>query len=60
MIYSLSTFGITRAFKTAAAEIERLAMVAYVMLGVVAVLAFLCISGAVVTATRRAQGQTRE
>ena len=36
--------------------IVRQPMVAYVMLGVLAVLGFLCVSEAVVTTTRRAQG----
>jgi hypothetical protein len=31
-------------------------MVAYVMMGVVAVLGFLCVSGAVASTTKRAQG----
>ena len=34
-------------------------MVAYVMLGVLALLGFLCVSGAVVNVTRRVQGETR-
>jgi hypothetical protein len=34
-------------------------MVAYMMIGVLAVLGFLCVSGAVVSVARRAQGDTR-
>jgi hypothetical protein len=34
-------------------------MVAYVMMGVLAVLGFLCVSGAVVSTTRRTQGSMK-
>jgi hypothetical protein len=59
MLYALGPIGIRHASDMVSKGFARQPMVAYVMMGVVAVLGFLCVSGAVASTTKRAQGGTK-